>query len=93
MQKNFNRIDSMRVIRVKNSFYYSTLEQHIDLIIVPMLKRKCVTLNTKLDIVRALDEGLSIRAVTSEIGVSKGTVQPAKKNLGPFWQKQKVTDR
>ena len=43
-------------------------------------KRKLVPLSTKIDIVKALDSGQSIRAVSTSLGVSKGSVQAAKEN-------------
>jgi hypothetical protein len=43
-------------------------------------KWKVVDLNTKLAIVKHLDEGYSIRATVDKFSVSKGTVQVAKEN-------------
>jgi transposase len=43
-------------------------------------KRKVVDLNTKLDIVKHLDEGHNIRATADKFSVSKGTIQAAKEN-------------
>jgi hypothetical protein len=43
-------------------------------------KRKVVDLNTKLTIVKDLDEGHSIKATANKFNVSKGTVQAAKEN-------------
>ena len=43
-------------------------------------KRKLVPLSTKIDIVKALDSGQSIRVVSTSLGVSKGSVQAAKEN-------------
>jgi len=43
-------------------------------------KWKVVDLNTKLAIVKHLDEGHNIRATVDKFNVSKGTVQIAKEN-------------
>jgi transposase len=43
-------------------------------------KQKVVDLNTKLAIVKHLDEGHSIRATADKFSVSKGTVQATKEN-------------
>jgi hypothetical protein len=43
-------------------------------------KQKVVDLNTKLAIVKHLDEGHNIKATTDKFSVSKGTVQVAKEN-------------
>jgi transposase len=43
-------------------------------------KRKVVDLNTKLAIVKHLDEGHSIKATADKFSVSKGTVQATKEN-------------
>ncbi len=43
-------------------------------------KRKVVDLNTKLAIIKHLDEGHNIRATIDKFSVSKGTVQAAKEN-------------
>jgi transposase len=43
-------------------------------------KQKVVDLNTKLAIVKHLDEGHSIRATADKFNVSKGTVHVAKEN-------------
>ncbi len=43
-------------------------------------KQKVVDLNTKLAIVKYLDEGHNIRAIVDKFNVSKGTVQAAKEN-------------
>jgi transposase len=43
-------------------------------------KRKVVDLNTKLAIVKHLDEGHSIRATADKFNVSKGTIQASKEN-------------
>jgi len=43
-------------------------------------KRKVVDLNTKLAIVKDLDEGHSIKVTANNFSVSKGTVQAAKEN-------------
>jgi len=50
------------------------------LTIEPEKKRKVVDLNTKLAIIKHLDEGHSIRATVDKFSVSKGTVQVAKEN-------------
>ena len=47
---------------------------------MPPKKRKLVSLSTKLDILQGIDAGESIRAVAERLGVSKGTVQAAKKS-------------
>jgi hypothetical protein len=44
-------------------------------------KQKMVDLNTKLAIVKHLDEGHSIRAIVDKFNVSKGTIQVAKGNI------------
>jgi transposase len=43
-------------------------------------KRKVVDLNTKLTIVKHLDEGHNMRATADKFSVSKGTVQAVKEN-------------
>jgi len=43
-------------------------------------KRKVVDLNTKLAIIKHLDEGHNIRATVDKFSVSKGKVQVAKEN-------------
>jgi hypothetical protein len=43
-------------------------------------KRKVVDLNTKLAIVKHLDEGHNIRATADKFNVTKGIVQVAKEN-------------
>ncbi len=43
-------------------------------------KRKVVDLNTKLAIIKHLDEGHNNRATVDKFNVSKGTVQAAKEN-------------
>jgi transposase len=43
-------------------------------------KRKVLDLNTKLAIVKHLDEGHSIRAIADKFNVSKGTIQASKEN-------------
>jgi hypothetical protein len=43
-------------------------------------KRKVVDLNTKLTVVKHLDEGHSIIATADKFNVSKGTLQAAKEN-------------
>jgi len=43
-------------------------------------KRKVVDMNTKLAIVKHLDEGHSIRTIVDKFSVSKGTVQAAHGN-------------
>jgi hypothetical protein len=44
-------------------------------------KRKVVDLNTKLAIIKHLDEGHSIRAIIDKFSVSKGIVQVVKENI------------
>jgi hypothetical protein len=43
-------------------------------------KRKVVDLNTKLAIIKHLDERHNIKAIANKFSVSKGTVQAAKEN-------------
>jgi hypothetical protein len=46
----------------------------------PKKKQEVVDLNTKLAIVKHLDEGHNIKATIDKFSVSKGTVQAAKEN-------------
>jgi transposase len=46
----------------------------------PEKKRKVVDLNTKLAIVKHLDEGHSIKAIANKFNVSKGAIQAIKEN-------------
>jgi len=46
----------------------------------PKKKQKVVDLNTKLAIVKDLDEGHSIRATANKFSISKGTVHVVKEN-------------
>jgi transposase len=43
-------------------------------------KQKVVDLNTKLAIVKHLDEGHNIRAIVDKFSISKGAIQAAKEN-------------
>jgi hypothetical protein len=44
-------------------------------------KRKVVDLNTKLAIVKHLDEGHNIRTTVNKFSVSKGTIQATNENI------------
>jgi transposase len=43
-------------------------------------KQKVVDLNTKLAIIKHLDEGQNIKATADKFNISKGTIQAAKEN-------------